>query len=184
MVIEPKGLFKNTIPNTEELSVKRVSSEIGIPYIEHANRLNISSKPHYFNYSAPLAAVPIKNYNLIIPHIQFSKYDKLTQSVDVPSISPLKISYSPATRLLEVILLGKKGSQIIYSADMSDIVQKLNRENPSSKADAFIQTKDNLTVQVIFTSVEGLTKNPMPSPTFEIIGFSCTLLIKNSTKNN
>lgn len=179
---DTKGLFKNTIPETDELSVKRVSSEIGIPYIEYANRINTSSKSQYFNYKSSMAAIPIKSYNHIIPYIHLSKYDKLTQSVDVQGMGSLKISYSASTGMFEVILLSKNVNQIIYSANMSDIVQKLNRTKTSSKADEFIQTKDNISVQIIFKSINGFTKNPTPSPTIEIKDLSCTLLIKNTTK--
>ena len=179
---DTKELFKHPTPSTQDLSINHVSTEIGIPYVEYANRLNSNSKSRYFSYKAPLVDVPIQNYNHSIPYIHLSKHDKLSKSVDVQDVGSLKVSYSPSTDLFEVSLLGRKGRQIIYSAVMSDMVLKLNRTKTSSKSDEFIQTKDNLTVQVIFASINGFTKTTAPSTAFEITELSCTLLIKNTTK--
>lgn len=175
-----KSLFKTQILTAEELSVKRVSTEIDIPYIEPANRHYTSSVYRYFSYKSPMKALPARGYTHIIPNILLSKHGQLTQSVDVKGLGSFNVSYSHSTSSFEVLQLSKD-TQVIFRANMVDAVQ-LNSTNNISKINEITQTKDNITIQVIFTAVDGGINNSQTPAVFDIANISCILLIKHPIK--
>lgn len=169
---------------SEKLISKDVSLELGVHYIEYAERA-VEKNVYPVHYKVETHSLPINEYSYMIPNIKFSTYGTLSHSIEIKGLGSFTLRYIPTEHSFEIIQKGVKSP--VYKAYLLDLIQKLasgSKNTLQINPKLTTQTHNGLTIQVIFTEAFGITNNnpTLSSSINSLRDISCIVLIHRAPK--
>ncbi len=128
-------------------------------------------------------SLPISGYSYMIPNIRLSTYGALSHSFEIKGIGSFTARYSPTTHSFEITQKGVNAP--IYKIHVPDLMSNLTTDSKNVIQDnpkLTTQTKNGITIQVIFTEVSGTINTPISSSLDSIKDLACTVLIQRTPK--